>query len=269
MPRKHTAAIGLTALLIASVIWGAMSLHGTASITRTKLVLANGFQLSRPDYRIMLWDGIEDARKPPFSVSIPVRVIDYASTGPGTRVWLSRPVIGTAEWPELPASRLTSYLKSFPERHGKAGKEEAIRDMPAELEATVLVGFSPPISEAGAGKLARSDLSERTLYILSNDTTANRFPVTWRIGGDTCANRLLPDCEPASPHGQLRQWLSLLHDEERATLTDLGLQMEGLYKAQREGLVHGLVLNVSGRDRLLNLLSQPQVATLDVVSVVS
>lgn len=265
MLSKRIIAIGLVALLMATALWISTSLHSEAVIARTKLVLANGLQVARPDYRIMLWDYIGDARKTPFSVSVPVRILDYPSIGPGARVWITRPLIGSAGLrPELPASRLTEQLRSFSQMRGKVSMEEAVRDMSAKQEVAVLVRFSPPASETEARKFADMNLSGHALYILSDDTMANGFPVTWRMGGDTCVHRLLSGCDPTSPHAQLGQWLSLLQSEDSAMLADLGLRVENLYQAQREGLVHGLVLNVSGRKRLLHLLSRPRVTVLGV-----
>ncbi|MDA0637390.1 hypothetical protein OUY22_28635 [Nonomuraea sp. MCN248] len=265
MLSKRAMSVGLIVLVTVTALWMSTSLHSEEVIARTKLVLANGLQVARPDYRIMLWDGVGDAKKAPFSVSVPVSILDYPSTGPGVRVWLTRPLIGSAGLrPDLPASRVAEQLKTFSKIHGKVGMEAAVRDMPAEQEAAVLIKFSPPVSETEARKFADMDLSGHALYILSDDTVANGFPVTWRMGGDTCVHRLLSGCNPTSPTAQLRQWLSLLQSEDSVMLADLGLRMEGLYQAQREGLVHGLVLNVSGRERLLYLLARPRVTVLGV-----
>ncbi|GAB1822710.1 hypothetical protein [Herbidospora sp. RD11066] len=128
--------------------------------------------------------------------------------------------------------------------------------------ALILVGTLVPSSAwHEADSRVTPDMAERFRLVAEG-----RKPVSWR-NNHNCEEVALPRCDALSATAQFRQWVSLLREEDRGVLAQVGLDLIELRKLAKQHRIRGVIMKTSGVETVATLYENPQVRSIAIAQV--
>ncbi|MGI5269850.1 hypothetical protein ACQEUU_11930 [Nonomuraea sp. CA-218870] len=263
----------LTALALLSVfVYQASGPWTDLSTARAKLVLANAFAVSRPDYRIRA-DPSKEADIGPWGGTVPL-LVDPRSAYPlnkGDEATRQAAVellpSGDVSAPHLRPWYLTSVISSSGESApiGLTPKDQGLVDLPDKnkyLRALVMVELSASTSAkiVDAWLLNGIDVA---IFRLQNDSKGS---VSW--DDSFCDDKSLPCASdhPMPASDGFKLWVSTLRDEDAPLLAQLNLDLGELRRLSRAGTVEGFIASVE-LEEIKSLSQNRQVESVEIISV--
>jgi hypothetical protein len=187
-------------------------------------------------------------------------------------VRLSVNVFGVAgpstDAPDTSASRALANMNESTTSPQRQQEIQRLRQLPPGTVASAVIHFTNPLSQAALSNW----LTDAPPTVASAAALGSYLMTDSSVAPETFTNTpgvygwspLLNNAHGlnGSLVGTFRQWVSQFHDSDRTNLSFVGIDLDRLRTAARDGLIHGLILPSVPPDQLVRILNDPQVGAV-------
>lgn len=259
--------VRIIAVIVANVILSIEIFHFIADEPeRFREVYAGAVQMAHPEHRLV----DSSATISLTSTSLELLVDEHSGSEMGFLYGSVSMTVSRHLSKSLPlATEMTGMLQSFNGGQGvddsaKMKARHELADLVENTFATAIIELAEPLDEqqldATFADLVDTKTDTSSLF-LSGTEEGMKTPIFWR----PCAVYRAVVCERRSSLELYRQWVSRLSWLDGIGLAQLGLNVNRLREAAREGRAYGLLVSGRSQPRLLEILNMPAVRTIRIV----
>lgn len=259
--------VRIIAVIVANVILAIEIFHFLADEPeRFREVYAGAVQMAHPEHRL-IGSGASIGLT---STSLEVLADEYSGSEMGFLYGSVSMTVPRYLSKSLPSdTKMTGMLQSFNGGHGvdHGAKTQARHELTNLVEntfATAVIELTEPLDEQQLDTTFADLVHTKTdtsFLFLSGLEAGMKKPIFWR----PCAVYRADVCEGTSSLELYRQWMSRLSWLDSIGFAQLGLNVNRLREAAREGRAYGLLVSGYPQPWLLEILNMPAVRTIRIV----